>query len=110
MTTFTWIPEYGAAIDNTPAVMTVKFGDGYEQRVGDGIHNLSRKWSVTFKDTPTIIGQIDSFLTTANGISNFDWTPYYGSTGKWICKSWKPMLDTYGQWSLSATFEEVFEP
>lgn len=110
MATFTWIPNYSASVDIEPAVIRAKFGDGYEQRVGDGINNQARKWAVAFTLAPSDITVIDNFLKARYGVESFDWTPPSESTGKWVCRSWKKSKDNYGQDTLSATFEEVFEP
>lgn len=110
MATFTWIPDYGASVDTKPTVLKSKFGDGYEQRVGDGINLLPRKWNLNFYREPSEIASIISFLEARYGVEAFDWTPYVGSAGKWVCSEWKHTITDFGAYSVSCTFEEVFEP
>ena len=64
MPTFTWAPQYGAANEVKPSVLTASFGDGYEQRTKNGINNLPRSWSLTFYNTPTDADSIEGFLIT----------------------------------------------
>jgi hypothetical protein len=45
MSTFTDIPG-SAALTTKPRVRTAMFGDGYEQRLADGINNAPRAWSL----------------------------------------------------------------
>ena len=41
-----------------------QFGDGYMQRVGDGINNTPRQWQLQFKGSQQYIEEIDSFPVT----------------------------------------------
>lgn len=111
MATFTYTPSYGASLNKTPTVKTVKFGDGYEQRLAYGINTLPREWSLEFNGrTAAQADLIDNFLTARNAVENFDWTPPSGSAGKWICKSWVRSIVDIDCHNISATFTEVFEP
>jgi phage-related protein len=110
MATFTWRPSYSAQGETTARVVTVKFGDGYQQRAGDGINTLPRTWSVQFKNFDRAVAdQIDAFLRARGGIEAFVWQPPLGTTSKWLCGKWQ--LSSEGPYlaSISATFEEVFE-
>jgi len=110
MPTFTNTPSYGAAVKVQPRVRQAQFGDGYSQRVADGINSAPRAWSLSFaKRTEAEIDAIESFLDTQGGTASFDWTPPRGAAGKWICKTWDRGLDDFNNERLSATFEEVFE-
>ena len=108
MSTFTFSPTYGAAETNTPKVRKAQFGDGYQQRVGDGINRTPRLWSLSFEGTKTDIDAIDLFLETEDGITSFDWQPPAGAAGKWICSEWTSAINQYNNWVLSANFQEVF--
>lgn len=108
MTEFIYCPAPGASQEITPKVRTAVFGDGYQQRVGDGINTLPRKWSLTFTRRTADIDAIEEFLTDAGGIESFSWTPPSGLPGLWICKSWVRNLPHTAAQSISATFEEVF--
>lgn len=108
MTTFTYSPTYGATENNTPKVRKAVFGDGYQQRVGDGINRTARMWSLGFEGVKSDIDTIDSFLETEDGITAFDWQPPAGPSGKWICSDWSTGINQYDNWVLNANFEEVF--
>lgn len=107
MSTFTWSPAPGAAQQKTPKVRTSQFGDGYQQRVGDGINTISRAWTLTFRRLTADVDAIDAFLTARAGVESFDWTPPSGSVGKWICKSWSQGIPAMQLQEINATFEEV---
>jgi phage-related protein len=111
MATFTYIASYGASVQKAPRVRTVSFGDGYEQRLAYGINTNPREWNLTFNNkTVAQADLIDSFLTTANGVNNFDWTPPTGSAGKWVCRAWNRSIVDTNCHTITATFTEVFEP
>ena len=108
MTTFTYSPTYGAAENKTPKVRASVFGDGYQQRVGDGINRTARMWALGFERPKSVIDAIDLFLATEGGITSFDWQPPSGAAGKFICKNWSSSINQYDNWVLNANFEEVF--
>lgn len=108
MTTFTFSPKYGAALTKTPRVRAAQFGDGYQQRVGDGINLIPRSWSLNFEGSKADIDAIDLFLATESGITSFNWTPPTGATGKWLCSDWSPSINEFDNWVLNANFQEVF--
>ena len=82
MATFTWSPQT-ADKTVTPRMNTASFGDGYVQRVADGINHKPREWALTFVRPKAEIDAIESFLD-ANADTAFDWTDPDGFTGRWI--------------------------
>ena len=36
---FFWSPSYNVSVSHAPSVKSISFGDGYEQRIKDGINN-----------------------------------------------------------------------
>ena len=108
MAEFTYCPFLGANVTKTPRVRVAQFGDGYMQRVGDGINNTPRQWQLQFKGSQSYIEEVDLFLSTAGGADSFDWQPSTGADGKWICSSWSVSAGGKNNWSLSATFTEVY--
>jgi phage-related protein len=38
-TSFIWVPDYGSRQTSKPTVRSVRFGDGYEQRLSYGLSN-----------------------------------------------------------------------
>lgn len=110
MATFNFEPSYGISLRKEPKVLSVKFGDGYEQRAQFGINQNPRMWELQFNGkTLTETNAIDSFLNAEKGVTYFNWTPPQGTTGKWICRQWDISLVEVDCYNISATFEEVFD-
>lgn len=108
MSTFTWSPAPDATENEAPRVRTAPLGDGYSQRVGDGINNSPRSWALQFTRVTADIEAIIAFFRARAGAESFDWTPPAGSTGKWVCKSWSRIVHHNVVMGVNATFEEVF--
>lgn len=111
MATFIWTPDNGATYETKPNVRTAKYGDGYEQRQANGINNMPKTWSLRFSvRTDSEIAPIASFLEAQAGVSAFTWTDPFGNTGRYVCRSWSREKTRYNINSISATFEQVYEP
>lgn len=107
MSTFTDTPS-SAALSTQPRVRAAAFGDGYAQRVADGINNAPRAWSLGFTRPNSEADTIIAFFEARNGVEAFDWSPPYGAAGRWVVKEWSVQLIGAVAKSVSATFEEVF--
>ena len=99
-----------------PRVLVAKFGDGYEQRVRDGINNVQRTFSVTFKNQPkAIIDDIAGYFNSLGGVDNFSFTiPDSNESGseetlKVVCDTWTKTYSYDEFYNLTATLREVFE-
>ena len=46
-------PDKGFTRSNTPKTHTLSFGDGYEQRIADGINNLAQDISCLLYTSPS---------------------------------------------------------
>jgi phage-related protein len=113
MPTFTYQPDNMAQLTENPRVLRAQFGDGYMQRVGDGININPRKYQLSFNTRSTAeIAPIVAFLEAQNGIYSFDWTPPDGVAGKWITPDggWTHTFTRFGIHDLSVVFQEVYEP
>lgn len=110
MSTFTWSPAPGAIQIKKPRIRTAKFGDGYQQRVTDGINPSPRSWSLKFTRLTADIDAIEAFLDArANaGVESFTWTPPSGPIGKWICAEWSRPVPELNVQEINAKFDEVF--
>lgn len=111
MTTFSIAaPDQGVSKSSKTRTRVSKFGDGYEQRVGDGINAVVETWDLTFSGrTQEVIESIDVFLETQAGIYAFYWTTPRGITKKFKCTEWKPSYGSPFDCNLTCTFEQVFE-
>lgn len=111
MATFTYTPDFGAAVSHKPAVRAIKFGDGYEQRLAYGINTNPRSWDLRFasRDNTEADGIMD-FFEARGAVEAFDWTPPSGAAGKWVCREWSRSIDRYNLSTIQARFDQVFEP
>lgn len=109
MATWTIAPDFSSEVDEKPRVLSSQFGDGYQQRAGDGINIRAQVWNLTFASrTSTERDAILAFLRARNGIESFDWTAPDGVVGKYICREWTYSPKTAANNTLSAKFEQVF--
>ena len=121
-------PDKGYTRQTTPRVLLAQFGDGYSQRLIDGINPLAETISVSFSTRDK--GEIDhiiSFFESKGGVSSFTFNvnqQYYSSPGvtsetdvtstdqlalKVICSSWNKTHNFGDYWSATATFVRVYE-
>lgn len=112
MSTFTFTPDFGARKNIKPRVNKVQFGDSYEQRVARGLNALPTMWTVTFSNRDaTESAGIVSFFETAGGVNAFDWTPPNETTSrKFVCDDWDQVTVKANNYTITATFREVFDP
>lgn len=107
MTEFTWRPQDGYPIANSPRVMVAAYGHGYEQRAKDGINNQLKSYQLNFIGLPDKLKPIQDFLVARGAVESFQWnSPYENEIKTIICREWtyKPRQMVY---EISAVFEEV---
>lgn len=109
MSDFNYDPLYGATITHAPRVRLAQFGDGYEQRVADGINTDPEIWDVEFTKSKADIDTFENQLKGYNGVTAFTWTPHGHSEIKVVCRGWTRIKRTSGVDTLTARFEQVFE-
>lgn len=112
MAVFDWNLDANPLTDQKPRVNNIKFGDGYEQRVAHGINNNPENWSISFTNREeTEALEIDAFFKTHGGVTAFDWTPPGASEAlKFKCQEWTKVKHNGNLYSLTAKFEQVFDP
>ena len=101
---------------NSPNVHSISFGDGFEQRIANGINNLEQTFSVTFKTrTKEEIDDIIGFFESTNGVTAFDFT-FADSNASGNEETVKVYVSQFTQnwdyddfYTLSATFVRVYE-
>lgn len=110
MATFTATPDNGASADLKPNVRAIKFGDGYEQRQGNGLNTMAKVWPLTFSLRSDVEKDyIKDFLEARAGVESFTWVDIDGDTGKYVCRSWNIRKDRFNLNTITAKFEQVFE-
>ena len=107
METFHWKVRPDMNVVSEPKVVTVKLGDGYEQRRAAGLNNQLSTYSVTIRVRKCEQPSLKAFLERHGGVRVFQWTPPY---------DWKPIRVVCRKWSASvgalwvartADFEQV---
>lgn len=89
-----WIPAVPIGIDQDWRLRKAQFGDGYEQRILDGINALNLKWKVTFPNLPQVkLLDMDSYLTSMKAAA-FPFTdPVTELTYSVFCDTWSISWD-----------------
>lgn len=82
METFHWKVRPDMNVVSEPKVVTVKRGDGYEQRRAAGLNNQLSTYSVTIRVRKGEHPSLKAFLERHGGVRAFQWTPPY---------DWKPI-------------------
>ena len=107
-------PSYSPQLSVENNIITVALGDGYEQRLKNGINATRRTFSLSFlyrSDTVTtnILNFLADPLKGDNGSKAFDSTPPFGSTGKWVCQNPSVTMVAHNLNDIELVFREVFE-
>jgi phage-related protein len=107
------VPDFGLSKKSEPVVRNVQFGDGYSQRISFGLNQEpERIGSLTWTNRINAdITAIETFFDARAGAESFTWNPPDGASSyKFIASSWNKQIDYAGVSTLSATFQQVFEP
>lgn len=112
---FWWKPSYASSISNRPRTLINVFGNGYQQRISDGLNNNLIEISLGFenrseKETVSIL----HFLKERNAKESFIYnlpTIYAKSNSNlntmFICLEWNVNFISYNNYSITASFNEV---
>lgn len=106
MATWTWPVAAGDAVEIEPRVRVSRLGDGYEQRVADGINTMQRRVPVRLVADHDTVDAAEAFLVARGAVEAFDWTGIDGVSRRWVCRKWSRAWRVQSS-ELSATFEEV---
>lgn len=112
MADWVWVESAGATLEEEPAIRSVQFGDGYEQRSPDGINFMRQVWTIPFDEVDDAVADdMVQFLRDQKGYLAFNYVPLRSTTAiKVVCKQWSRSHTGPGTSSLRATFRQVFEP
>ena len=115
MATFPSItPTYGQRKNSAPNTRTVRFADGYEQRILFGLaqHQNPKIFNFTFNVSETDADTIETFLDArANDSDSFTFTPPgESSSSEFVCEAWSKSIPYNNRATIQATFRQVFEP
>ena len=117
------IPDKTLQRQSTPKVRVASFGDGYQQRISDGINSVKDLFTVSFTNrTKAEADDIEAFFRDKKGVTSFNFTfPDSNSssndsagnpvtTVKVGCTQWSQQFSNSGSYSISSSFERVYEP
>jgi len=104
-------PVYNTRINARPKVNTLSFGDGFEQRLTEGLNQNPLSVNLSFElsqiDADTAIAFLNARVEDG---ASFDYTlPSETSTRKFVCTSFPRSIPFLNRVTLSCTFREVFE-
>lgn len=104
-------PSFNSTKSVQPRILKARFGDGYNQRVADGLNALPQTWDLRWNTlTAAQVDEIEAFLTVTAGYKAFLWTPLDRTQPlKFIVESWTRTPVDGRSWSFSAKFSEVFD-
>tara|TARA_B100000902_G_C27040737_1_gene779173 strand:+ start:446 stop:820 length:375 start_codon:yes stop_codon:yes gene_type:complete len=109
-------PDKGMTRSSKPRRHIAKFGDGYEQRLANGINNNEEEYGVSFSNrTKEEIDDIIAFLENKGGVTAFTFTvPDTNESGnevaiKVVCDNWNKTYAYGDYYSANATFRRVYE-
>ncbi len=112
MPTLSYAVDYSAQKTVKPQVRSVKYGDGYEQRLTWGMNQKPATWVLSFNlRSLTEANEIEEFFSDLNGVDTFDWTPPDAvASKKFIAREWSKTIQRGNWWDISVTIEETFDP
>ena len=108
--TFTWCPKVSSTSSPEYRTRSSKFGDGYEQVVGEGINNRVDAWPLTFVVNEEVALEIKAFLDRHGGFKSFLWTPPLGQSVFFRATAPAVTPNGAGMFNLSTTFTQSFLP
>lgn len=104
-------PGVGSSKDVTPRFLSNEFGDGYIQRVGDGINITRGEFTIPYENlTIEECDEAEAFLEDHADGTAFLWTPPGGSTQiKVICMKYNVSYPDATIRTLNLTLKQVFD-
>ena len=107
-----WTPSYTSNVTEEPVVNYHQFGDGYMQRVADGINHQRLVFDLVFQDcNDAEIKSLLAFFEYKGGVGKFVYTmpKPYDTEKIFVCKNWRHQFTQYKRHNLTAQLVEVFD-
>ena len=105
-------PKYNYTITRQPAVNVISFGDGFEQRLTEGLNQnpitLNLKFDLSQTDSTTAVNFLNARIT--DGASFTFLVPNENVTKNFVCLSYNTAIPFLNRVTLTCSFREVFEP
>ena len=104
-------PVYNTRFNTKPKIKVLSFGDGFEQRLTEGLNQRPLTASLTFELSQTDADTAITFLNARiDDGASFDYTlPSESSSRKFVCDSFPRAIPFLNRVRLSCVFREVFE-
>lgn len=103
-----FVIDRGAGRQSQQRILSAKFGDGYEQRVLDGINTKEETFSVTFNNRSD--EEVDAIADYFDAIAPASFNFYIGDdTVKTVCENYSITYSHAQSYSLSAQLRRVYE-
>ena len=106
---FRWRPTRQSRATAQAKINSAQFGDGYRQSAADGINAIRQTWDMEFVGKKSEISQIIAFLRAHVGIS-FIWKDPFEGNLLFQCETFSPSPQGADIYTLTATFEQTFQP
>jgi phage-related protein len=109
------VPDKQLGRTSAPRVKLANFGDGYEQRLQDGINSVVESYSLSFVTrTKAEIDDIVAFFDTKRGVVSFNFTIPDSNAGgektiRVVCDNYSQTYDYDEYYSCTANFRRVYE-
>jgi len=110
---FVWAPSYTSTVQHKPSVTTIRFGNGYEQRITKSINPDLKTMQLTFDQrTSREARAIVHFLKDKAASRAFAYDPkdIYSDSSyrtRFVCREWETTFTFKENYSIKAKFEEV---
>tara|TARA_B110000196_G_C21138960_1_gene662745 strand:- start:2318 stop:2713 length:396 start_codon:yes stop_codon:yes gene_type:complete len=111
------MPDKGFSKTDNPRVLSTAFGDGYEQRLADGINVLDQTFALQFTSRPKAeIDDLVTFFVSLGGVDVCKFTYADSNSGgseasiKAIARTWNQTFDVGDFYSLSVSLSRTYEP
>lgn len=103
-------PLYSSSKTSELRVREAKFGDGYSQRIADGLNTEGEEWSLSFRLLVSQADTVEAFMRARAGVEAFLWTPPREAVAKrWICTQWSREPALPGSDDVRMTFRRVYD-
>ena len=109
------LPDKGLSRQSTPRVLKVQFGDGYEQRIAEGLNSSNENYQISYSNRPKAeIDDIAAFMDEKKGVTSFNYvipdTNNGGETTiKVVCDQYNLVYVSDSSYTFTATFRRVYE-
>ena len=104
-------PSYNSRIESITKIKVLSFGDGFEQRLTEGLNQNPLSVNLVFELSQTDADTAITFLNARiDDGASFDYTlPSESSARKFVCNSFPRSIPFLNRVRLSCVFREVFE-